>query len=124
MTKTNIDHALNEFKKLQSTMKFSIEKEQHESINFLDLTIHLQFSIYGKPTQTDIIIPDSSCHFYEHKLSGISYLLNRLHMYPITDKAKDAEKNTTKNILHNNEYDTNLIRKPSPQQKQKQSGLP
>jgi hypothetical protein len=116
--KTNIDHTLNEFNKLQSTIKFTIEKE-HESINFLDLTIHLQFSLYGKSTQTDIIIPNSSCRPYDNKLSGINYLLNRLHTYPITEKAKDAEKNSTKNILHNNECDTNLIRKPPPQRKQK-----
>jgi hypothetical protein len=84
---------------LKPTINFTIEKEQYESINFLDLTIHrqtnkLQFSIYRKPTQTDIIIPNDSCHPYEHKLSGINYLLNRLHTYPITEEAKDAEVNT------------------------------
>jgi hypothetical protein len=62
--------------------------------------------------QTDIIIPNSSCHPYEHKLQGINYLLNRLHTYSITEKAKDAEKNTIRNILHNNEYDKNLISNP------------
>jgi hypothetical protein len=35
-------------------------------------------------------------------------------MYPITKRTKDTEMNTIKNILHNNEYNTNLIRKPSP----------
>jgi hypothetical protein len=69
--------------------------------------------------QTDIIIPSSSCHPYEHKLSGINYLINQLHTYPITEKAKDAEKNTVRNILHNNEYDKNLISKAPPQQKAK-----
>jgi hypothetical protein len=59
--KANIDHTLNDFNKLQQTIKLTIEKEQ-ESINFLDIRIHwkdknLQFSIYRKPTQTDIIIP-------------------------------------------------------------------
>jgi hypothetical protein len=121
MTKTNIDHTLNEFNKLQLTIKFTIEKEQQESIDFLYLTIHLLFSIYGTSRQTDIRIPNSSCHLYEHKLSGIKYIWNRLHSYPITEKAKDAEKNTTKYILHNNEYDTIVNRKPLPQQKQKQN---
>jgi hypothetical protein len=73
-------------------------------------TIHrqknkLKFSIYRKPTQTDIIIPNDSCHPYEHKWSGINYLLNRLHTYPITEEAKDTEVNTIKNILQNNGYD-------------------
>jgi hypothetical protein len=81
--KTSIDHTLNEFNKLQQTIKFTIEKEQ-ESINFLDIRIHrkyknLQYSIYRKPIQTDIIIPKNSCHPYEPKISGINYLLRRLH---------------------------------------------
>jgi hypothetical protein len=59
--KTNIDHTLNEFTKLQHTIKFTIEKVQQDSINCLDIGIHrkdnsLQYSIYRKPTQTDIII--------------------------------------------------------------------
>lgn len=54
-------------------------------------------------------------------------------MYPITEKAKDAGKNTIKNILHN-EFDKNLINKPTStkqkqnthadlQHKEKQGGL-
>jgi hypothetical protein len=39
-SKTNIDYTLQEFNKLQSTINFTIEKNQHESINFFDLTIH------------------------------------------------------------------------------------
>jgi hypothetical protein len=38
--KTNIDDTLQEFNKLQPTINLTIEKEQHESINFFDLTIH------------------------------------------------------------------------------------
>jgi hypothetical protein len=103
---------LNEFHKLQPSIKFTIEKELHESINFFDLTIihhkarDFKFSICRKPTQTDII-PISSCHPCKHKLSGINYLLNRLHTYPITKKANDTEMNTIKNMLHSNEYNIN-----------------
>jgi hypothetical protein len=39
-TKTNIHQTLNEFNRLQPTIKFTIEKEEHESIHFLDHTIH------------------------------------------------------------------------------------
>jgi hypothetical protein len=79
--KTNTEHTFNKFKKLQPSIKFTLEKELHESIYVLGLTIHpkdrnLQFSTHRKPTQTDIIIPYSSCHPYEHKLSGINQLLN------------------------------------------------
>jgi hypothetical protein len=53
--KTNIDHTLDEFNKLQPTINFTIEKE-HESINFLDLKIYQKekicnFIVYRKPTK-------------------------------------------------------------------------
>jgi hypothetical protein len=35
--KTNIDHTLNEFNKLQKAITFTIEKEKQESIHFLDI---------------------------------------------------------------------------------------
>jgi hypothetical protein len=74
----------------------------------------------GNPRKLTLyVIRNSSCHPCEHKLSGINCLLNRLHTYPITGKAKDAVKNTTKNIIYNNEYDTYLIAKPLPHQKKK-----
>jgi hypothetical protein len=90
--KTNIEQILNEFNNIQPSIKFTIKKGQHTKLNYLNITIHskersLEFSIYRKPTQTD-----SSCHQYEHKLSGIKYLLNRLHTYPITKKSKQKKK--------------------------------
>jgi hypothetical protein len=73
--KTNIQEKLTEFNKQTNNIKFTIEEEQHNSINFLDLTIHrkrtkLEFEIYRKPTYTDTIIPNDSCHPYEHKVAS------------------------------------------------------
>jgi hypothetical protein len=98
-SKTNIAQTLNEFNNIQPSIKFTIEKEQHEKINYSDITIHrkgkrLEFSIYRKLTQTDIIIHNSSCHPCKHKLSGIKYLLIRLNT-----KKKNRQKNTIINIL-------------------------
>jgi hypothetical protein len=109
--KTNIEHTLNEFNKLQPSIKFTIEKELHKYIKYLDFTIHRKdsnskFSIYREPTQIDIIIHNSSYHSYGHKLLCINYPLNRLHTYPITKRAKDTHMNTIKTILYNNEYNT------------------
>jgi hypothetical protein len=78
-----------------------IEKEMQNSVNFLDLTIYrkerkLKFAIYGKHTQTDIIIPSCSCHPHEHQISSINYLLRRLHVYQITKEAKETELNVIK----------------------------
>jgi hypothetical protein len=49
------------------TTKFTIEEEKENKINFLDITIskendNLSFDIYRKPTATDTIIPNDSCH--------------------------------------------------------------
>jgi hypothetical protein len=53
-------------------IKFTIETEKHNTLNYLHLTItnkynKLTFGIYRKPTNTDLIIHNDSCHPYEHK---------------------------------------------------------
>jgi hypothetical protein len=106
---------LDKFNKLQPSVKFNREKELHNS-SILYLTIHhedknLKFSIYRKPIQTDTIIRNSSWYPYEHKLSSINYLLNRLHTYPETKDAKETEVYTTRNIRHKNQYNTAKIKK-------------
>ena len=58
------------------TMKFTMESEINNKINFLVVTImknhdKLTFNIYRKPTTTDSIIPNDSCHPTERKLSAI-----------------------------------------------------
>ena len=67
-SKTDIDKLLDLFNNAMPTMMFSIEKESNNSINFLDITIHrntenFSFSIYRKPTTTDIIIPSATLPF-------------------------------------------------------------
>jgi hypothetical protein len=79
--KTNIHELLEDFNNLAPTMKFTLEKEQSNRINFLDITITksqdgLSFEIYRKPTTTNIIIPNDSCHPREHKTAAIRYYCN------------------------------------------------
>jgi hypothetical protein len=81
-----------------------------------------------KPTQTDTIIPNDSCHPYEHKIGSINYLMNRVHMYPITKEAKTKDLNIVQNTLRNNEYNRNLGMRHSKQHKHnknthRQSGI-
>jgi hypothetical protein len=75
---TNICRMLDDFNNLAPTLKFTLEEEQDYKINFLDITItkqcdSLAFEIYRKPTATDIIIPNDSCHPREHKIAAIRY---------------------------------------------------
>jgi hypothetical protein len=44
---TNIDQTLNDFNNIQPTLKFTIEKEKHKILNFLDLTIHRKRNTYN-----------------------------------------------------------------------------
>jgi hypothetical protein len=99
------------FYKQKTNIKFALEEEQHNCIDFQDLAIHhkktnLEFAICRKHTRTDIILNDS-CHPYEHKISSINYVMNRVHTYPITKAAKEKDLNI-KDTLHNNEYNVNL----------------
>jgi hypothetical protein len=70
--KTNIEKTLTEFNEQQPVIKFAIEMELHNYINFLDLSVYrrekeLEFAIYKKKT-FKYIIPNHSCHPHEHKL--------------------------------------------------------
>jgi hypothetical protein len=102
--KTNIDETITEFNKLSTSIKFTIEKEQHKSSNFLNLTIHqkrtkLEFRIYRKPTQTDTIIPNDACYPHEHEVASIIYLINRVVKYPIINETKAKELDIIQDTL-------------------------
>jgi hypothetical protein len=83
-----------------------MEKETQNSINYLDMTIikehnKLTFNIYRKPTTTDSIIHNDSCHPNKHIRSAINYLLNRMNTYPLTQGNKDREVTIINEILKN-----------------------
>jgi quinol monooxygenase YgiN len=78
-------------------MKFTMENEIDNKINFLDIMILketgcLSFSIYRKPSTTDTIIPSDS---YAAK----SYLTNRMNTYNLNAVNKEMENSTIKHIL-------------------------
>jgi hypothetical protein len=73
---TNIDKTIDEFNKIHPKIKFTIEKETENKINYLDLMIteqdnKLTYAIYRKPTTTDSILHNDSCHPTEQKISHI-----------------------------------------------------
>ena len=123
-TTTEIDNVLESFNKLMPTMKFTMEKEKNNRINFLDITIvkehnKLTFDIYRKPTTTDSIIPYDSCHPIEHKLAAVRYLTNRMNTYHLNTTNKKKEKNTIKHILQKNKYDISVMNIPPKNQENK-----
>ena len=116
---SNIDDMLYEFNNIHTNMKFTIEKETNNKINFLDLSIertsnNLQLGIYRKSTSTDHIIHYDSCHPFEHKKAALNFLFNRLNQYPLSQNNKNIEENIIKTILYNNNYPQHTLQSPKP----------
>jgi hypothetical protein len=98
---------LSTFNNIAGNLKFSIEGEKNNVISFLDITIRkqnnqFQTDIYRKPTATDCIIPNGSCHPHEHKTATIQYFANGIATYPLSTIEKEREIKVVKNIMSEN----------------------
>jgi hypothetical protein len=123
-TTTNINTLLNEFNKIRQNLTYTIELENNQQINFLDIAVFrtndtFEFTIFRKPTYTDIIIPYNSCHPTEQKFAAIRYFANRLNTYQMKPNEREKEKLNIQNIAHNNGFPlhtvNNLMNKQPPQ---------
>ena len=101
---------------LHPRIKFTVEEEVESSINFLDLTITRtlnkhRFSIYHKPSHTDITIHNTSHHPVQHKLAAYHSMIHRLTNVPLSENAFQEELNIIKQIAINNGYSPLIIEK-------------
>jgi hypothetical protein len=106
---TNIDNVLKEFNSTHPNIQYTLEKQNNNMINYLDISIenaHNNFicGIYREPTATDLIIHKDSCHPTEHKNSAFQYMINRMNTYPISTNNKYRELQHINTILQNNNY--------------------
>jgi hypothetical protein len=115
---TNINNTLIEFNSIHPNIQYTMEKQTDNILNYLNISIHntnskLTFGIYRKPTTTDSIIHNNSCHPHEHKNSAVRYLINRMNTYPISHENKAQELHTVSTILANIGYNpqTHLYKK-------------
>jgi hypothetical protein len=95
---TNTHEVLDDFNSLIPSMKFTLEKEENNKINFLDITIAkdcdgLSFEIYRKPTTTDLVLTSDSCHPREHKTAAIRYFCSSMKTYKLTPESRQKEEN-------------------------------
>ena len=95
-------------------LKFTLEIEQNNSINFLDLTINKTnnthtYKIYRKPTTTDMVIHSTSNHPTQHKHAAFNHMLHRLSKILLNKQDYTDELNTIKYIAIKNGYNPNLI---------------
>jgi hypothetical protein len=121
---TDIDHTLKDFNSIHPNIQYTIEKQTDNTLNYLDISIQnkgngFTFGIYRKPTTTDMILHNSSCHPHEHKNAAIRHLINRMNTYPISQNNKIQEAHTINTILANNNYPT--LTHPHNKKKQKQT---
>ena len=84
---------------LHPNIKFTLEIEKDNCINFLDLAIikhnnKLHFNIYRKPTTTNQVIPFDSTAPITHKLASFRFFFNRLFNTPLQSKDYNQELNT------------------------------
>jgi len=106
---TNIQTVLADFNAIHPGLKFTVEIETDNKINYLDITIHRnptdwRTSIYRKPTFMDTIIPYTSNHPTQHKYAAIRFLYNILNTYNLLKEDYKKEENVIHNIMHNNSF--------------------
>ncbi|XP_050518679.1 uncharacterized protein LOC126892954 isoform X2 [Diabrotica virgifera virgifera] len=101
---------------IHPNIKFTMELESSQAINFLDLSItrlnnQFNFGIFRKPTQTDHVIHFSSNHPLSHKLAAFRSFIHRLFSIPMSTDSFNKELNIIKQIAVNNGYDPSIIDK-------------
>jgi hypothetical protein len=121
--RTNINDALGCFNKLMPKLKFTLKREKDHRNNFLDIAIYREYhklsvDIYRKPTSTNTIIPNNSCHPREHKMAAIGYFYNRMNTYQLSPENMLKESKIIQKILTNKSYNTSIARNLSLKKKQ------
>ena len=107
------DHFQEKLNLLQPALKFTVEKEQNNSLNFLDVLVEKEgtgflTSNYRKPTFTGQYIRSNSFSSKMRKISSITTLLHRALM--ICSKAKlGSELDKIKQLLIENGYSTDVL---------------
>jgi hypothetical protein len=77
------------------SINFTVETELNNQLPFLDILVkrengNLGFSIYRKPTSTQLFIKNDSNHSKQHKMAAFNSMFNRLLSIPM--KTDDFEK--------------------------------
>ncbi|XP_037911931.1 uncharacterized protein LOC119652065 [Hermetia illucens] len=79
--KERVDNTLTEINRIHPNIQFTIEKEEHVSLPFLDLRVtnnigNLEFEIYRKPTVTQRTIPATSAHTATQKMAAYNSMVH------------------------------------------------
>lgn len=69
----------------------------------------MEFGVFRKPTQTDLVIPKESNHPFSYKLAAFRSMANRLLGYKLSAEEYALERDTMNQIAICNGYDPSLI---------------
>ena len=99
------------------TIKFTMEKEVNNKINFLDITIKrkrdltIETSTYRKPTFTGVMLNWNSLTSIKYKTGLIRCLLDRSFKICSSERQKDIEMEQLRILLLKNNYPKQIIEK-------------
>ena len=97
-------------------IQFTIEKEENNSLPFLDIHIHrsenkLAFKVYRKPTDKGILLNFNSNHSFSTKATVARAGLQRAYLYCENGKDRREEIKRVYHILYENDYPHHFIAK-------------
>ena len=98
-------------------IKFTIETEENNKINFLDLTLNksnngqITYNIYRKPTNAECIIPYDSHHSTQNKFAALHSMINRAYTLPLSDQTRHTEIEKIRNIAQTHNFPEKTINK-------------
>jgi len=114
--KTTANSILDFLNKQHPNIKFTIEKEESNSLPFLDTRVvrnvgKYTTTIYRKKTFTGVYLNWRSLTARKYKIGLINCLLNRIWRICTTQDDRDEEVFRLKDILKQNEYPTEIVNK-------------
>lgn len=98
------------------SIQFTMEVEENGSIPFLDLRImrsgeKLEFSIYRKPTDSQMLINANSFHHESHKHAAFHSMIHRLLNVPMSPENFNVEWKYIQETAAINGYDPKVIKR-------------
>jgi hypothetical protein len=110
----NIKEIETKINNIHKTINFTVEEEKNNTLNYLDIKItrtktKFDYAIYRKPTQTNLIIPNTSMHPPQHKMAAFNSLIHRMLQLPLNKQEQNKERNIIHQIATENGYKIKTI---------------
>jgi hypothetical protein len=96
------------------TIEFTMDVEENEYISYLDLMVSknnkkLEFNIYRKETNTNLLIRNDSYHHPSHKAAAFHSMFHRLFNIPMNHENFENERKKIYKIAQQNGYSEKFV---------------